>query len=126
MISRTTSLVSSVRKRTSAPSRRVWRHRTPDIRRGRGSASLRGDVRAGAESPHIIANPNFRVTRRALQLEDSIRLNPHAREDLALTRGGLRCCNPARASEPGLVAASPGVGRRREDLRGDESAGPAR
>ena len=97
-------------------------------RRGRGSASLRRDVRAGAggKSPHIIAYPNFRVIRRVLELEDSIRLNPHAREDLALTRGGLRCCNPARASEPGLVAASPGVGRRREDLRGDESAGPAR
>lgn len=93
-------------------------------RRGRGSASLRRDVRAGAggKSPHIIAYPNVRITRRVLELEDSTRLNPHAREDLALTRCGLRCSNPAQASEPGLVAASPGVGPRHEDLRGDESA----
>ena len=77
---------------------------------------------AGGKSPHIIAYPNVRITRRVLELEDSTRLNPHAREDLALTRCGLRCSNPAQASEPGLVAASPGVGPRHEDLRGDESA----
>lgn len=41
---------------------------------------------------------------------------------LILARGGFQRCDAAKASERGLVTASPGVRPRDEDLRGDEGA----